>query len=64
MTEELETTMSERIKIEQHSFGGMLWFGAWLFTLGFLQLSFWKGVWALVAWPYYLGVALAPLLLG
>ena len=64
VTEEMETTMSERIKIEQHSFGGMLWFGAWLFTLGFLQLPFWKGVWALVAWPYYLGVALAPLLQG
>ena len=54
--------MSERIKIEQHSFGGMLWFAGWLFTIGFLQLSFWKGVWALVVWPYYIGVALAPLL--
>jgi hypothetical protein len=33
----------ERIKIEQHSFAGMLWFAAWLFTLGLLHLPFWKG---------------------
>jgi hypothetical protein len=47
---------TERIKIEQHSFGGMLWLAGWLFTIGFLQLSFGKGVFALVLWPYYLGV--------
>lgn len=54
----------DRIKIEQHSFGGMLWFGGWLFTLGFLGLSFWKGVLALFIWPYYLGAAFAPMLGG
>ena len=52
----------ERIRIEQHSFVGTAWFGAWLFTLGFLHLHFWKGVLAIVLWPYYLGVALSPLL--
>jgi hypothetical protein len=46
----------ERIRIEQHSFMGTLWFGGWLFTLGFLQLTFWKGVAAIIVWPYYLGV--------
>jgi hypothetical protein len=46
----------EKIRIEQHSFVGTLWFAAWLFTLGFLHLHFWKGVLAIVAWPYYLGV--------
>lgn len=35
---------------------GTLWFGAWLFTIGFAQLSFGKGLLALVIWPYYLGV--------
>ena len=45
----------EKIKIEQHSFMGMLWFGAWLFTIGFLQLSFARRVFAIVLWPYYLG---------
>lgn len=49
----------ERIRIEQHGAMGMLWFGAWLFTIGFLQLAFWKGVLALLLWPYYLGVALS-----
>jgi uncharacterized membrane protein len=52
----------EKIRIEQHSFAGGLWFVGWLFTIGFLHLQFWKGVLAIVVWPYYLGVALsAPL---
>jgi hypothetical protein len=46
----------EKIKIEQHSFAGTLWFMAWLFTIGFLSLSFGKGVLAILLWPYYLGV--------
>ena len=45
----------EKIKVE-HSCMGSLWFGGWLFTLGFLHLAFWKGILALVLWPYYLGV--------
>ncbi len=36
---------------------GIIWFIGWLFTIGFLQLTFWRGVFALVIWPYYLGVA-------
>lgn len=48
----------EKIKIEQHSFLGTLWFIGWLFTIGFLQLTFFKGVLALVLWPYYLGVTI------
>lgn len=46
----------EKIQIEQHSFGGLLWFVGWLFTIGFLNLTFWKGVLALLLWPYYVGV--------
>ena len=53
----------ENIKIEQHTFSGLLWFAAWLFSIGFLHLRFWQGVFAIVMWPYYLGVRLAPLLL-
>lgn len=34
---------------------GSLWFIGWLFTIGYLHLAFWKGVLALVVWPYYLG---------
>lgn len=49
----------QRIKIEQHSGTGMLWLAGWLFTIGYLHLSFWKGVLALIVWPYYIGVAVA-----
>lgn len=35
---------------------GSLWLVGWLFTIGFLKLAFWKGVLALIVWPYYLGV--------
>jgi len=46
----------EKINIEQHSVGGLLWIGGWLFTVGFLKLTFWKGALAILAWPYYVGV--------
>lgn len=49
----------QKITVEQHSFLGGIWFVGWLFTIGFLGLSFWKGVLALVLWPYYLGVFFA-----
>jgi hypothetical protein len=50
----------EKIRIEQHSFGGLIWFAGWLFTIGFLQLHFWKGVLAVLLWPVYLGEAFSP----
>ncbi len=53
----------QKIRIEQHSATGGLWFAFWLFTIGLLQLSFWKGVFALLLWPYFLGVALSGLIL-
>jgi hypothetical protein len=46
----------EKIKTEQHTFMMPVWAAAWLFTIGFLHLSFWKGVLAIVLWPYFLGV--------
>jgi len=45
----------ERIKIEHHSFPGAIWIIGWLFTIGFLHLSFGKGLLAVIIWPYYLG---------
>lgn len=45
----------DKIKIENHSFTGFSWFAGWLFTIGFLQLTFWKAVFALLLWPYYIG---------
>lgn len=49
--------MSEKIRIEQHSFAGGLWLIGWLFTIGFLHLAFWQGVLAVIVWPYFLGGA-------
>jgi hypothetical protein len=54
--------MAERIRIEQHSVGGLLWVAGWLFTIGYLHLPFWKGVLAMFIWPYYLGALLRTLL--
>ena len=51
----MEKPRMEKIKIEQHSAVGLLWFGGWLFTIGFLHLKFWSGLLALVVWPYDLG---------
>lgn len=52
--------MNENIKVTCRSAGGgglaPLWFIGWLFSIGFLKLTFWKGVLALIVWPYYLGV--------
>ncbi len=45
----------EKIRIEHQTLTGTVWIAAWLFTIGFLHLSFWRGVLAIVLWPYYIG---------
>jgi hypothetical protein len=47
---------THKVNVHQSSFAGMAWFGGWLFTIGYLQLGFWKDLLALVIWPYYIGV--------
>ncbi|MDE2019206.1 MAG: hypothetical protein KGJ13_02545 [Patescibacteria group bacterium] len=42
-----------------HSHMGIVWFIGWLFTIGFLHLAFWKGVLAIIIWPFYIGAAIA-----
>ena len=49
----------DRIRIEQHSSVGLLWIAGWLFTVGYLKLSFWVGVLAIFIWPYYLGLSVS-----
>jgi len=49
----------EKIRIEQHSFTGSLWVAGWLFSIGLLHLTFWRGVLAIVLWPYYIGAVLS-----
>ncbi len=46
-------------KMEIAGIMGPVWFMGWLFTIGFVKLSFIKALWALVIWPYYLGSALS-----
>lgn len=48
-----------KIHIDNHLFNGGLWFAAWLFTIGYLHLSFAQGVFAIIIWPYYLGLHFA-----
>ena len=48
-----------RSKVEVAGIMGPVWFIGWLFTIGFVKLTFWKGFLALLCWPYYLGVKLA-----
>lgn len=42
--------------INQSNGLGALWIIGWLFTIGYLKLTFWKGVLAIIIWPYYLGI--------
>ena len=42
-------------KVEVAGIMGPVWFIGWLFTIGFVKLSFFKGLLALLVWPYYLG---------
>jgi hypothetical protein len=42
-------------KVEVEGIMGPIWIIGWLFTIGFLKLSFFKGFLAIVFWPYYLG---------
>ncbi len=45
----------EKIKIENSGAAGIIWLIGWLFTIGFAKLSFFKGLLAIILWPYYLG---------
>ncbi len=56
-----DTHKTQKIRIEHHPFLGFGWFASWLFTIGFLHLTFWNAVWAIVVWPYCLGVHVSAL---
>jgi hypothetical protein len=47
--------MERRIHISQHLSLGGLWFAGWLFSIGYLQLDFWRGMLGLLVWPYFVG---------
>ncbi len=45
-----------RGKVQVAGVVGPLWFGAWLFMIGYLGLGMPKLLYAIVLWPYYLGL--------
>ncbi len=49
----------EKIRITQQTQLGALWFGGWLFCIGYLKLGFWQGLLGLLVWPYFLGAHFA-----
>lgn len=38
---------------------GAIWFGGWLFTIGFLKLAWWQIIVGVVIWPYFLGASIS-----
>ena len=52
--------MSGEHKYRGHGAGaaGAIWFFGWLFTIGFVNLVWWKIILGIVVWPYFLGVFL------
>jgi hypothetical protein len=50
------------IKVVNHFFTGGVWLAAWLFTVGLLHLGLVQGIFAIVIWPYYLGIHFSGLL--
>ncbi|MGQ0723551.1 MAG: hypothetical protein ACT4PE_18530 [Candidatus Eiseniibacteriota bacterium] len=52
--------MGDTVKIvDRGSAFGAVWVIGWLFTIGFVKLSFGKAVLGLCLWPYFLGAALS-----
>ncbi len=51
----------EKAGFQPHSCVGFLWFGGWLFSIGYLHMSFWKGVLAILLWAYFLGAHFSPI---
>jgi len=59
---EERTRVTQRIKIDQGGLGFGLWMVGWLFTIGFLDLGFWRGFLGLFVWPVFLGTRIAELI--
>lgn len=50
---------SKKSKVEVAGIMSTNWFIGWLFTIGFVKPSFWKGLLVLLLWSYYPGEKLA-----
>jgi hypothetical protein len=49
------------VRVDQGGAVVILGIWAWLFTIGFLHLNFWKGLLGILLWPYYLGTTFSAL---
>ncbi len=60
MEAEVHGKNQQKIKVYHNpAMGGGLWCGGWLFTIGYLHLGFWKAVFAIIVWPYFIGAHFA-----
>ncbi len=55
--EAIQKPVKTRVSVTS-GLAGMLWFGGWLFTLGFAKLVWWKALLGLCVWPYFLAHAI------
>jgi hypothetical protein len=51
------SAVDQRVKVDAGMGMGVIWLIGWLFTIGYLKLTFWSSVLGLIIWPYYLGAA-------
>jgi hypothetical protein len=56
--ENRENPSKTTIRVDQSGAVVFLGIWAWLFTIGYLHLTFWKGVLGIILWPFYLGSSL------
>lgn len=52
------------VRVDQSGAVVIVGIWAWLFTIGYLHLTFWQGVLAIVLWPVDLGWALSSVHVG
>ncbi len=48
-----------KVKVKTEACGsfGLVWLMGWLFTIGYLHLPLVKAIYAIIIWPFYIGVA-------
>lgn len=47
------------VRVDSSGWAFIVGIWAWLFTIGYLHLTFWQGILAIVLWPVYIGWALS-----
>jgi hypothetical protein len=44
-----------KVRVDSGGWMGAVWFGGWLYTIGWLHLVMPQALYALAIWPYYVG---------